>query len=448
MPDVLARHLASRSRPLNVKELMREMDLEGQVNKSTVIRWLNSAQAQNLVEMQGQSKASVWTATAGPKLDSLREHLALPVEMRPRVTYQEDFLEEYVPNETSYLTPKQVTRLHDQCKPGTAAFATLNDHDKSLFMCGLSFASSSLEGNVYDMASTEKLIELGEKKDGASAEHTTMVLNHHEAARYLVENIHYPNLKNDVAVTARDVKSIHGLVSAYLLRDPMMCGAIRRTSVRIKESSYIPLSGQDAIERAFQVMMAKAQQIRDPYEQAMFLLVHLPYLQPFEDCNKRTARIACNIPLLRGGCVPMSWLDVEHKPYIEGTLGVYERNNVTLLAEVFVQGYVTASERFNVMLRSCVPNEMVIRYRQDIRTTVRSVVLQGDAVMPADMNPADESEYQMLVEQELELLRKGNASALIRFRLQENDIKAWLAQECGEGYNAPAGERDRPRMRA
>jgi Fic family protein len=32
-------------------------------------------------------------------------------------------------------------------------------------------------------------------------------------------------------------------------------------------------------------------------EQALFIMVHLPYLQPFDDVNKRLSRLAVNMPL-------------------------------------------------------------------------------------------------------------------------------------------------------
>ena len=36
--------------------------------------------------------------------------------------------------------------------------------------------------------------------------------------------------------------------------------------------------------------------IADPFEQAFFVMLHLAYLQPFEDVNKRVSRLATNIP--------------------------------------------------------------------------------------------------------------------------------------------------------
>lgn len=38
--------------------------------------------------------------------------------------------------------------------------------------------------------------------------------------------------------------------------------------------------------------------------------VHLPYLQPFEDVNKRVSRLAANIPFIRHNLCPLSFIDV------------------------------------------------------------------------------------------------------------------------------------------
>jgi Fic family protein len=59
--------------------------------------------------------------------------------------------------------------------------------------------------------------------------------------------------------------------------------------------------GKDAKETQmiFELLLTKAAAIRDPFEQSLFLMVQLPYLQPFVDVNERTSRLAANISLSR-----------------------------------------------------------------------------------------------------------------------------------------------------
>lgn len=435
---MIARHLAARSRPQSLSALIDDMGFDT-LHRSTVWRWLKAAQDMGMVELHGDKKSSTWSASEALLREVLRGQLNEPLSKRPRVPYQEGFLEEYIPNKSAYLSKKEIARLHRQCAIGSAEFSSLTMRDQSHFLCGLSYASSSMEGNVYDFIATEKLLLDGLEKENATPTETAMVLNHHMAVRHLVDNIHFPNRKNDVNVKVRDIKEIHGLLSTNLLKDPGMCGAVRHAPVKINQSSYIPLAVHELIERALSTVCQKASQIEDPYEQAFFLLVHLPYLQPFEDCNKRTSRVACNVPLLRKGVVPMSWMDVNQTSYNEGLVGIYERNNTALLSEVFVDGYMHSTERFEIMQRSAAPNEVQIRYRAAAKEVIRSLILDGDSAAPNDVAPGDVDAFKVHVEQELGLLRAGNIGALVRYGLREGDIDAWM-QENGEA-ELPGRER-------
>ena len=75
-------------------------------------------------------------------------------------------------------------------------------------------------------------------------------------------------------------------------------------------------------------------------------MVHIPYLQPFIDVNKRVSRPGANIPLIRHNLCPLSFIDVPERAYVEGTLGVYELTNIDLLRDVFVWAYERSCQRY------------------------------------------------------------------------------------------------------
>jgi hypothetical protein len=50
-------------------------------------------------------------------------------------------------------------------------------------------------------------------------------------------------------------------------------------------------------------------------------MVHVAYLQPFEDVNKRVARLAAKIPPIKSDLCPLSFVDVREAAYILGNLG-------------------------------------------------------------------------------------------------------------------------------
>ena len=71
--------------------------------------------------------------------------------------------------------------------------------------------------------------------------------------------------------------------------------------------------------------IAKANAIADlTFEQAFFMMVHLPYLQPFADINKRTSRLAVSAAVPRQP-VPLTFVDVPPgRLYARAMLGVCE----------------------------------------------------------------------------------------------------------------------------
>lgn len=428
MAEAIANYLAGRSRGLTRKEIVAGMGLQD-VDEDTLYRWMARAKEMGLVSMAGSRSTARWFASAEIRKEQAKQAISLPLGKRPVVSYDELWLEEYVPNVTFYLSERQRQSMHARCQPGSAPISAMNQHDLSLFLCGLPYGSSRLEGNRYSFLATVDLIEKGLEMKGASKTETQMILNHHQAVRFLIENIHSPAQDDDVTVTARDIRTIHALLADNLLKDPSMAGRVRNTSVTIMDSAYKPTDMADVIERCLMTIAEKACQIQDPYEQAFFLTVHLPYLQPFVDCNKRTARVACNIPLLRNGVVPMSWMDVEATHFVDGLIAVYELNEPSLLAEVFHDGYMRSIERFQIMRQSKEPDEIVLKYNQEIRQAVRARVLDGEYLVPASVDPSEAAVFQQRVEMELDMVRDMNEATLFKNRLKPGDVHAWIESE-------------------
>src|SRR5204862_3151504 len=127
---------------------------------------------------------------------------------------------------------------------------------------------------------------------------------------------------------------------------PNASGRLRRIGVGIANSVYHPLEVPQLIEECFEQVVDTAAAIRNPFEQAFFIMVHLPYLQPFEDVNKRVSRLAANIPLNRNNLAPLSFVDVPDDLYIQGLLAVYELNRIELLKDVFLWSYERSAARY------------------------------------------------------------------------------------------------------
>ena len=246
---------------------------------------------------------------------------------------------------------------------------------------------------------------------------------HKEAIQYVVDNL------TAVSISRRDLFNIHALLSDGLLVDPAMAGRLRRMPVGIAHSSYRPLDNPFVIEEEFDILVAKATEIADPFEQAFFLLVHMPYVQAFVDANKRTSRVASNIPLLKADLAPTSFLTMDDRACVEGLIGVYELNDVSLLREVFVEAYLASAENYRVLradLES--PDKAALAYRDFVRAAVRRSVLEWKTFRPDDVGAmaaeagipeADRQGVVDYVGNEIRGLHEGNA---IRYRLRPEDL--------------------------
>jgi Fic family protein len=289
----------------------------------------------------------------------------------------------------------------------------------------LSWASSQLEGNTYSRLDTERLIEYGQAAEGKDALETQMILNHKDTIEFLVRHPDHANLTTDVII------SLHAFLSDSLMADPLSCGRIRNRAVEIGGSVYLPVALPQRIEELFGIVIEMAAEIHDPFEQSFFLMVHLPYLQPFEDVNKRVSRLAANIPFIRHNLCPLSFIDVPQQAYVDAMLGVYELNRIELLRDVFVWAYERSCQQYVAVKQNLVPPDIFrLRYRQALSEVVAAIVRHNEPATvevvrqrtPIAVKKEDQEHFIELVHGEFKTLHRGN---VIRFGIRPLEFSAW-----------------------
>lgn len=352
-----------------------------------------------------------------------------PIQSRKPAGYRREFLDAYRPNETFYLSAETRQNLLSigQSSDGDRPAGTYARQILNRLLIDLSWNSSRLEGNTYSLLETERLLQLGESAVGKDAREAQMILNHKAAIEILVEQA------DEIGFNRYTILNLHALLSDNLLPDPRASGRLRAIAVGIDGSTYHPLEVPPLIEECFQQILDTATAIADPFEQAFFAMVHLPYLQPFEDVNKRVSRLAANIPLVRQNLSPLSFVDVPQRPYIDGLLGVYELNRVELLRDVFVWAYERSSARYVAVRQSLgEPDPFRLRYRALIIGTVAEVVRapmnKKDAIAfvqqaaAEQVSQEDRPRFVEVVETELMSLHEGN---IARYRLRPSEYQVW-----------------------
>ena len=353
-----------------------------------------------------------------------------PIQHRRPVGYNRDFIGTYQPNRTFYL-PEEV-RKHlleiGQSQAGVLAAGTYALQIYNRLLIDLTWNSSRLEGNTYSLLETERLIELGDSAEGRDALETQMILNHKAAIELLVQSA------ADTGFNRYTICNLHALLSENLLPDPAACGRLRQHSVGIGASVFQPLQGSALINECLDEVLFKADAIRDPFEQAFFAMVQLPYLQAFDDVNKRVSRLAANIPFIRENLSPLSFVDVPETAYFDGLLGIYELNRTELLADVFVWAYERSCARYSAARQSLGdPDPFRLRYRefiaQLVSNIVRSALNKREAVsamkqfIEQEIVEQDRARFMEMVETELTGLHEGN---IARYKLKPSEFENWL----------------------
>ena len=351
-----------------------------------------------------------------------------PVEARRPVGYQRDFLDAYRPNATWYLSEslrRQLRKMGRTAEVGAPA-GTYSRAILDRLLIDLSWASSHLEGNTYSRLDTRELIEHGKAASGKAAIETQMILNHKTAIELLVENI------DNVGFNRFTLMNLHSTLAENLLPNPADEGRIRQHAVDIGKSVYRPLSTPQQIEDALDTLLDKANRIDDPFEQSFFMMVHLPYLQPFADINKRTSRLAANLPLFRANLCPLTFLDVPEQAYSRATLGVYEMTRVELLRDLYVWAYERSTQEYLAIKQNLAePDPLRLAWRDLIKRTIRDIVLHPHLEPLAciqravsDVPAQAQADVQALVVDELRRLHEG---VLARYGLRPSDYAAWKA---------------------
>lgn len=362
---------------INSKTLQRRLATlvkEGRIKKEGDRKATRYYPSEASIETTGDHLRDTLPAIFSPESQERLDFLNVPLYARERVSYNRAFLDSYVPNESFYVSKtmrealfSEGKRFEEQLAAGTYARQICQR-----LLIDLAYNSSRLEGNTYSLLDTKRLVEEGISAEGKVHEETVMIMNHKEAILLIVENA------PDIELDSLTIRNLHHLLSQDLLANPEACGNIRTTEVNIGKSTYNPLDNPHALKELFELILFKARKVEDPFEQSFFLLIHLSYLQAFEDVNKRTSRLCCNIPLIKQNLCPLSFTDVPRENYSSALLAVYEKNDVGPMLDLFAWAYSRSCKEYGVVKKSLGEIDAFrIQYRQQRKNVMGQIVKQG-----------------------------------------------------------------------
>lgn len=201
----------------------------------------------------------------------------------------------------------------------------------------LSWKSSQIEGNTYDLLDTEQLLKYNILSQKNSEEEAIMLLNHKAAIEY--SRLYAGSYKK---LSIRNIIELHTLLTQKM----GIAKNIRKRSVRITGTNYTPPENEFLIEEYLEKTVRLVNSKKSVYEKALITVLLLSYIQAFEDGNKRTARLTANAVLMAYNLCPLSYRSIKPTDYKKAMLLFYEVNNITAFKKIFMEQYQFAVDTY------------------------------------------------------------------------------------------------------
>jgi len=199
----------------------------------------------------------------------------------------------------------------------------------------LSWKSSKIEGNTYDILETEFLIKEHQESAGHTKLEAKMILNHKDTFE-LIKN------KKIKTLSLKKIKEVHNM----LIKDMNISTTLRNKAVGITGTKYRPLKDQKLINKALNKLCLLVNSKNDIFSKSLLLNLLIAYIQPFNDGNKRTSRMMGNAILLANNYCPLSFRSINDLEYKKAMVLFYETNNISYFKELFTEQFTFATYNY------------------------------------------------------------------------------------------------------
>ena len=316
----------------------------GKASYVTLQRLLKEFIEKNFISTKGSGKGTkYYVSTAYQVIHEINLQDYFKKEIDDRIirrTYNYDLIKSTL-NKIDLFTEQEIEKLNSLQKVYQEKIAKLTEteyqKDLEKLAIDLSWKSSQIEGNTYSLLETEHLLKNKETAAGKTKDEAVMLLNHKEVIDFLVTNQDYVK-----PLLLRAIEDIHSILVSELKVERN----IRRRSVGISGTNYRPLDNEFLIKEALEEMCGLINLKQNVFEKALLALLLISYIQPFNDGNKRTARIVSNSLLMVHQYCPISFRTVDPTEYKMAMLVFYEQNNISAFKKIFINQFEFAANTY------------------------------------------------------------------------------------------------------
>lgn len=317
-------------------------ELLNSVTKMTVTRDLNFLLGENYIEKHGKGPAVRYREKNSSKI--LRyfdpdEYFKKNTDGRVGVLKSFNF--DVFENIKDFFSSEEMEKLeklnagYKERIPHMSSTILKKEYER--LTIDLSWKSSQIEGNTYSILETEALIKERIEAEGHNKEEGIMILNHKNALDYILKK-----KKEFEKIDLFDINKIHRLLTANL----HVKEGFRNATVGITGTTYRPLGSKVEIQKALDMLLKTIHSLKNPFSKALVATFMISYIQPFEDGNKRTARLISNGILIANNICPLSFRGVDNIEYKKGLILFYEQNSARYFKELFIKQFEFAVNEY------------------------------------------------------------------------------------------------------
>lgn len=325
-----------RKNEASTATLLKELDQKDlAVSEDSLTRYMASLKNEGFIESSGNGPARKHYLTVLGRLvsplsyDNFNSYLSLE---RSAIGYKSEWLTGLTTIDLfSVEEAEELEKLESNFRRFFEnSSETIRNRWYQKWLIEFAWKSSAIEGNTYDALETETLLLDRIEATGKTHAEAVMILNHQTAIRFV-----YDNSRLFIKLNTRLAEQVH----AMLVNELDVSLGIRNVGVGINGSVYRPLSSkqelQDEFKRAWQLIGVKS----NIWSKTLAILLSISYLQPFEDGNKRTARVIANGILYADNNMPLVFGNIDPTSYRRACLAFYELGSATLMKNILLDSW-------------------------------------------------------------------------------------------------------------
>ncbi len=327
----------------SINELLPKVNnlLGKKISKITLIRDIDELIKDGLVHRQGKGPSvRYYVAETAALLEEIDRNEYFAKDQGERGAKKEfDFEIFKLLSDTDIFSAEQRRQLGEMNAEYAINFEKLPkeivNREYERLMIELSWKSSRIEGNTYDLLETEFLIRENREAKGHSRLEARMILNHKDA----LETARKSRIK---IISLENIGKIH----TTLIKEMGISEKIRSKPVGITGTDYRPLSVASEISMAMESLCWLVNSKKDVFEKCLILNLLIAYIQPYNDGNKRTSRLMGNAVLIANAYCPLSFRSIDELEYKKAVILFYEQNNLHYFRQLFIEQFAFAVRNY------------------------------------------------------------------------------------------------------